>query len=348
MFGQLNKKRIVIIGSLFSIVTFAAQFGGSNFYRDQDFSEESILGYELEESAPRVIASSRPKIKVLKITDPSHVNGTWEIMRILDENSEVHFDKYNNEEDQLSEIIVDFQHTMINEEDYVRIDGDEDQLYQVFFLSETTIALVKEFNGGYERIEARRVIKRNLEEEKLAVQSDSQNNKDNNKIKGVPNLNDGEYYIINALDTLRSRDIVGSDKLEGKVVIQNGEIYIQEIVLHLGSKKETQALSLEGEIKDGGVFSGLNLDNKIVSGIITANGKDGFRIRFGTGPLQNAIINIVTEEAYEVFLEKKEIAKENEERSEKLKKEKEMDVEVRDERDQSRAKPENHELGYQF
>ena len=97
---------------------------------------------------------------------------------------------------------------------------------------------------------------------------------------------------------------MGND-ISGTLSILGGNIENLDVTIHKGTDKEISQNVPFIQINNGGQFS-FEGETGMISGIITNNGKDGYRIRFATGVFAGAMLNFVTEHEYENLLELQE------------------------------------------
>lgn len=230
------------------------------------------------------------------------INSEWEIMRIVGEDGNEVFNAYLNEDDRAIRVDFELLRTSV-----IQIDKEEEQIYYVSLLTEgNTIALFKEFNGGYEILEARKVARAvaNIDSGRAEVQDGSNSGSVQNIPATDPSLN-AELILEKALNPVKAADVLIGDAISGSATVRGGSIERLSVTLHRGTPNETSLEIQFAEINDGGQFE-TQVGDEMVSGILTNNGNEGFRIRFATGPLQGAMLNFVTEETYEEMMIQRE------------------------------------------
>lgn len=288
--------------------------------RDMHFnSNEFMLDNEIRVSrrfdgpSKRIVASAErelPGVQYLPFNDfyRNKVNGDWEIIKIHNTSGEVLFDLSRNEEKDMK-ILVELQ--MIGTS-LVRIDGDKGLEFDISILHESgnTIALFRTIDGTYEIVEAKRYVKPVLVEKK----EDSLNASgfDDNRQSvgpeevvaqktGIEISKNFDLVLERALDPNASKDVLrGEAELTGEVSLIGGNIENLRAVLHRGTDKEKILDIGFAQINDGGQFN-FDENGEVVSGILTNNGRDGFRIRIATGRFAGAMLNFVTrDELYKI------------------------------------------------
>jgi hypothetical protein len=303
-FGTGMKVCLGLLG-LGSVMVLAESFYDYKFYSSSFMYDKDYLPVVEGAIAKRKNAKSiiRPKARknglphVLRLSmgpeNASKVNGEWEVTRILDQNKNVVFDKFdpNRPQDKNSDVSVNLE--MIKDST-VRIDEDDEQIFKISLLTNhNTIVLFKKYEDGFEILEARRK-KRNFAQARPTGTSQYGSTK---QAGGKPKYHiEEELYLVSALDPARSRKILRGNEIEGRAILRNGELIIEDVKLHVGSQNESQStLSIDTRIKGHGAF---NYDNEI-HGIVSTIQNRELKVRFSTGPLANAMLNFVTQEKYD-------------------------------------------------
>lgn len=268
-----------------------------------------IVSFTPEETK-RIVASrvhdfNLPAVSYLGVTkeNKKKIEGRWEITRVIDNKGNAIYDTFKNEEDKKSIVIVDMKLTATST---VTLDEDLNQVFKVSLLTKrNTIALFKVVNGGYEILEAKKLIKKpTFISNKLAFKSSGlvEPKTVKKKKKGI-RINDMDLFLESALNPLQSRNVLNITQVNGNLSVFDGSIQDFSASLNTGSSKEMNLDFSFAEIKDGGQFEA-ELGGQVATGIITNNGESSYKIRFATGPLQGAILTFVTQEKYEVTTEK--------------------------------------------
>jgi hypothetical protein len=233
----------------------------------------------------------------------SRINGKWEVTRVLDTKGNAIYDSYKNKSDRKSIVIVKME--MVSTSTVV-LDKDKDQTFKISLLTKkNTIALFKVVNGGYEILEAKKLIELpKLKRPTLASTSkpvpEVRNQKE--KKKGI-RINDMDLLLESALNPLQSRNVLNITQVNGNLSIFDGSIQDFSASLNSGSNKEVNLDFSFAEIKDGGQFK-TEISGQVATGIISNNGESSYKVRFATGPLQGAILTFVSRDKYEKTQEK--------------------------------------------
>jgi hypothetical protein len=281
----------------------------ANFNSNDFMDETKVEVVQRLDDVARQVASTgaaRPAVQYLPKNklNSSIIDGEWEVRRIQNENNEVVFEANNSEE------YVPMEFSLIGTS-LVRVGVEEEMDFRVSYLDESgrTIAIFRQFGKGYEILEAVKVRK---EAEVKAIKeavANTENEEEKVNTTGVVIEDVQDLVLERALHPTKDPNILKGEIVSGNVVIDTTMIEEFDVVVGVGKNYE-QPLSFLGaaEIKAGGQFSA-ETNSGEVTGIITNNGKDGYRIRFATGPLQGAMLNFVTEEKYEEMIEAEEEAK---------------------------------------
>ncbi|PIK14272.1 hypothetical protein [Halobacteriovorax sp. JY17] len=296
-------KSLLTLKTLTGFLTASSVLIGVKAVRDANFNSNEFMNESKvqvvkrldDQKVVRHVASesaARPAVQYLPLNklNSTIINGEWEIRRIQDENNEVVFNA--NEAENKVEMNFELVGTSL-----VKVGEEEPMVLRVSYLDESgrTIALFRQFGKGYEIIEAIKKVEvkqvevaANIEEVKEVVQENT---------TGVVIERVQDLVLERALHPTKDPNVLrGENLLTGNIVVSTGRIEEFSVVVGMGKNYE-QPLSFinSPEIKAGGQFSA-ETNSGEVTGIITNNGKDGFRIRFATGPLQGAMLNFVTSE----------------------------------------------------
>lgn len=268
-----------------------------------------IVSFSAEDTK-RIVASrvhdyNLPAVSYLGVTaeNKAKINGKWEVTRVLDNKGNAIYDSYKNVEDKKSIIIVDMK---LSSTSTVVLDEDLNQVFKISLLTKrNTIALFKVVNGGYEILEAKKMIKKPAFKPAVLASSRPTLVEPKNvtkKKKGI-RINDMELFLESALNPLQSRNILNVTQVSGNLSVFDGSIQDFSASLNTGSSKEVNLDFSFAEIKDGGQFEA-EVSGSMATGIITNNGESSYKIRFATGPLQGAILTFVTQEKIDITNEK--------------------------------------------
>ncbi len=210
------------------------------------------------------------------------INTVWEITRIVDEESKVAFDKFQNIEDSKKSIKIKME---LIGNGMVRVDGDNEQVYRVSILTDFgTIALFKKMDKGFEILEAKKFSK-NIEKNNVSVE------------------NEVDLVLERALNQSKSNKVLVGDSVSGQMTLSQNNISGFSVELR-NENGETQNVEIDfADLLDGGSFKA-EFNGEEISGVLFNNGKDGYRVSFVTGPLAGAMLNFVTKESFDSILEK--------------------------------------------
>lgn len=271
-----------------------------------------IVSFKPEEAdrfvASRVHSFNQPAVKYIGVNEKNKkkINGRWEVTRVLDTKGDPIYDSYSNTEDKKSIIIVDME---LISTSTVALDKDPNQVFKISILTnKNTIAMFKVINGGYEILEAKKIIPKpkfkglaKAKRPELVSPKVSKAVKKENK-KGI-RIKDVDLLLESALNPLQSRNVLNIKQVSGNLSIFDGSIQDFSASLNIGSAKEVNLDFSFAEIKDGGQFEA-EISGELATGILTNNGENSFKVRFATGPLQGAILTFVTQEKYDESQEK--------------------------------------------
>lgn len=283
-------------------------FGGiyqSMKVTDTSYMKDSEIKFSkrLDESKDRVVASAVKKQKAIHYLpvnefNSATINGKWEIIRIEDENGETVLDINDGDKAR----IVNFELFRTSQ---IRINDNNKYLFDISFLHEAgnNIAIFRSYGKGYELIEARRVNKAVVATSEVVESEEVKAEEVYTEQEGLVDLTLERAMI----PTLGSTVIVGSDFVNGEVAIGNKAVQGLSFSVSNKEGKEVSFAISDIQLQDAGNFT-VEVDGQESTGLVTNNGKDSYRIRFATGPLQGALLNFVTdsemdrlrEEAYQV------------------------------------------------
>ncbi len=313
----------IFIGALGigSFVALAESVHDREFYSSAFMDQEAPIDFKIVENPEikqRIVASQLkklPKIQKVEMNRASSIDGKWEITRILDAKKNVVYDVFQREEDANDKIVVDFELIQVST---LRINEDQEQVYKISLLTEAnTIVLFKEFGKGYEIIEARKVLENKIDESSvLREQKESIVAKKVQK-NSIKFHIDREMILASALDPARDRRVLKVNQIEGTAELKNGELYLNRVVLHKGSQKETESFDIEGTVvTEYGYFEYEHSQYGKLQGVVTTIGSQEIKIRFTNGPLANSYLNFVTSDKYsELKIQQEENLKADADRS---------------------------------
>jgi len=235
------------------------------------------------------------------------LSGKWQIYNFINV----------RDEDEAMNIAVNFE---LVGNSMVKVDDEPEQLFRISYLTdENTIALIKKMPNGFEILEARKI--KGHEVKKIAPKATQKKSKEVKK-KGIM-LSDVDLILEKALFPGKSNIVLENDNASGRVTIISDTIQNLEVSLKLENGERINFEAEFSEINHGGTFS-VEKGEETISGIITNNGKNSFRIRFATGPLSGALLNFITQEEFDMREEKKLEALESNQNENRMEKAKEM------------------------
>lgn len=236
-----------------------------------------------------------PRI-VLNNKNQKDVNGVWEITRITNDSDVVVYDTYRPAD---KKTIIELPLKLVATSE-VKIDKDEDLKFYILFMHESkkTISLIRPFGKGYEIVEAKRSLKPGKVTKKSLKKFESSLatlNKDITLEKDeVHNMSLDKVIFPN-----KTNKVLKGSKFSGEVIVKHNVLDNLSFTLNFKNNKGKQEVVEVNEpsinIDAGGMFH-FDYRDTLVNGIVTKNGKAGYRIRFITGKLQGASLNFVTED----------------------------------------------------
>lgn len=309
-------KSLLTLKTLTGFLTASSMVIGIKAVQDANFNSNQFMDENKVEVVQRLddvavvrhVASTgvaRPAVQYLPKNEINSqiIDGEWEVRRIQNENNEVVFEATSSEE------YVPMEFSLIGTS-LIRVGVEEAMDFRVSYLDESgqTIAIFRQFGKGYEVLEAVKV-RVQVEEVITKIVAITEEVEDKKNTTGVVIEDVQDLVIESALHPIKDPNILKGEVVSGNVVVDTTMIEEFDVVVGVGKNYE-QALSFLGgaEIKAGGQFSA-ETNSGEVTGIITNNGKDGYRIRFATGPLQGAMLNFVTPEKHELMIEAAEEAR---------------------------------------
>ncbi|MCP4913711.1 MAG: hypothetical protein GY909_11400 [Oligoflexia bacterium] len=297
-------KWTIVLTSLVSLVALAESYYDQKFYsvsfvQDQDFQ----LTIDENSDYKRNVASQKklkqlPAVKIIQMDQKDLINGQWEIVRYLDEKGVPGYDKINNEEDKNGFVSSKFELIGLS-----TVKVDDDLTFKVSTFNNegpiVTITLFKPFNDSYEIIEARKITEHEnaiaFEQVEETVVEEPQKEEKKDPVDKFSI--EGELFLTSALDVKKSRSVLrGESQLRGSASLDGGVLTIDYATLHLGTKNENGIDGLTLTLGDNGQFGEYGED---VTGIVSVLNGNEIKVTFSSGPLQNAILNFVTEDRKE-------------------------------------------------
>lgn len=313
---NLYKKIIATSVAMGSFLVFGSiyqsyQLADSSFMND----DEVKFVKRLDETRDRYVASAESElaqkyqlaIQYLpkNALNSKIINGRWEITRIEDEKGE---EVYNLEKED-KDILVNFE--MIGTS-LVRINDDANYTFDISILNKTdkSIALFRSFGKGYEIIEAKKV------EENTADQFSPRTELAESNV--VSRLEEkSSLRVEKTFDLVLERALVpasgvdkvqvGDDKVEGELNVSPEGIdsFTFTVANKNGEPVEYSVEEIKLDNNGAGTFTAL-VNGVESTGIASNNGKDAYRIRFATGPIERSMLNFTTVEEKDKISEERE------------------------------------------
>ncbi len=268
-----------------SLIAVAETYHDSQFYTANfmDDIEEVKLNLPVAKEK-RIVASFERKLPLVQevpLSMSSIVNGNWKIKRVINEKGDVAYDAINRVVSQ--DVIINIKLISLST---VRIDEDIEQTFKISLLTEEgTIALYKVFGDGYEIVEAVKV-------KETQITSTEKSKPEVQEVKKSKYDIEEDLFLVSALDPKKNRNVLRAKDVDGYAYLKNGELIIESIRLHVGTKNQTESVSTEARVLDHGTFN----DGRGTQGILTNISNDEIKVRFSTGPLAGAMLNFVTYE----------------------------------------------------
>jgi hypothetical protein len=278
-----SKKVLIAIFSVSSIV-IAGTIKDMRTHT-KNLSHEQVIEDSL--STERTVASV-PGSMVAQMNIPmiaenyKKINSKWEIVRIIDADKTVSFDKFQNPQDAKKSVQIKME---LIGNGIVKIQNDNQQIYRVSVLTEFgTIALYRKFGNGFEILEAKRVPASVSTPNALVVNQEV------------------ELVLERALNQTKSNKVLVGDSVSGRLSLNNKILNSLSVEIR-NENGESQSIEIDtADLMDGGTFKA-EVNGEEVSGVIFNNGKDGYRLSFVTGPLAGAMLNFVTKEQFDKIQE---------------------------------------------
>ena len=282
--GKALAKTFILGIGLVSLVAVAETYYDQKFYTADFMDEVQEVRFNIpEEKENRIVASFEKKLPLIQevpLSMANLVDGKWQITKVIDDLGETTYDSTKMRRN--GAVIVDAKLISLST---VRINDDIEQTYKVSLLTQSgTLALFKEFGDGYEIVQAIRVNETSVEQQ--------QTPKEEEKVVEKKERYDiqEDLFLVSALDPKKNRNVLRSNDLEGYAYLRNGELILENIRLHVGTKNQTEVLSTEARVKEHGTFN----DERGTQGIVTNISNDEIKVRFSTGPLAGSMLNFVT------------------------------------------------------
>lgn len=307
---NLLKKSFALFIVLSLVVSLANTYSTQELFSNSFMDVESPSVIELYDiqGDVRKVASAESELPASQYLPANNANRamidrTWEITRITNEKQEVIYDVLNNEEDKNKLLELEFEMVGTSQ---VRIDGDDSLIFEISLLHEKglTIALFRSFGEGFEIIEARkREIKRSvIRAAKNIFTKEKTFEVKKEKVvegkKGVFFKHVGQPLILErAIVPKINHGVFRGLQVRGEIILGEDSIESLNASIALETPDAFELPHLDYvKVNDGGQFSYEDDNGKVISGVITNNGSDGYRIRIATGPHAGTMLNFVTSE----------------------------------------------------
>ncbi len=232
---------------------------------DEDFADDVIVEADRNLASEVQTRGAKALYLALNEINSQRINGEWEIVRHVKDNKP-QLDASHGDRT----LKVNFR---LISTSTIKVGSDADQLFQVSILEGNKIALFKKLNGGYEILEARKLVREVASEE-----------------NGVM-----EMILANATlakfpgQNFKGNNVEGSLTLIGKE-LQSVEVRVSD------DKGVDYRISINvATLGDAGAFTA-DVDGQDVSGMFYNNGQDGYRMTFINGPLQGSQLDFMNEE----------------------------------------------------
>lgn len=321
------KRTIALFLALGLVVAFANTYLDNDLFSSNFMEVETLSivdNFDIEDDVRDVASAERelPAAQYLpaNLSNRALINRKWEITRIINENQEVVFDIFNRIEDKNKLLELEFEMVGTSQ---VRIDGDENLIFDISLLHESgkTIVLFRSFGDGFEIIEARkREFKRSFNRLVKDTFTKEKTNKINSekvieKKKGLFFKHIGQSLLLErAIVPTINQGVFKQFQVEGELVLGENTLESMYARVGIGTANEFSFPSLDYvKVNDGGQFSFENDNGDIISGVITNNGKDGYRVRIATGPYAGTMLNFVTSEELDRIQDKERELRQKEE-----------------------------------
>lgn len=277
----LSVSSIVIAGTIKDMQTHSKKLSTAQLEEDSLLADRSVASLEVSKVAQVNLPMNAENIK--------KINSSWEIVRIVDADKSVAFDKIQNPED--AKKLIKIKMELIGN-GIVRLNNDDQQVYRISILSDFgTIAIFKKLGNGFEILEAKK-LQPVMEQKALVVTEEV------------------DLVLERALNQTKSNKVLVGASVSGRVTIANKILNSLSVELK-NENGETQSIEIDSaDLMDGGTFKA-EVNGEEVSGVIFNNGKDGYRMSFVTGPLAGAMLNFVTKEQFDKIQEQEEEANRN-------------------------------------
>lgn len=328
-----SKKIISTLAFVISGLIFAASiYVDFSEVENKLFSKKSVsFGEEFGGNDKRSLASTEKnswpmnEYITLNQLNRESIDGAWRVERVSKKTdlnlkaSVLIFDRQKNA-DKNRNLIVGLK---LMATSLVRINESDDLLYDISSLDKVKkmITLYRSFENYYEIIEA---VKVNINEpaafddvsniDSSAVLNQERRDETNTKTERYDDLSlERSLFVEKAGKAGVLYTFVKGEVSGGGTVIKDAESGKFQVSIDLGIKiasGEMFKISIDESTNDGGQFS-YEENGEEISGIITSNGPNGFRVRLASGPHGGSLFNLVTEEEKNELVSKEQEALNN-------------------------------------
>lgn len=284
-------KTFIIGAGFVSLIAVAETYYDQKFYTASFIDQVQEVNFKLPSKAEnRIVASKEKKLPIVQevtLDNASLIDGDWKITKVINDLGDV---TYDSEKDFSKDaVVVEMKLISIST---VRIDNDLEQTFKVSYLTENgTIALFKEFGEGYEIVQAIRYNKPVKKEVKKAVTA-SEETSQKEVTPGQKFHIDEALTLLSAIDPKKTRSALRGNLVQGNAYLNNGELILEGVAIHLETPQQTEMVSTEVRLKGHGAFN----DDNGIAGVVTNVTKNEIKVRFSTGPLAGVMLNFVTDQ----------------------------------------------------
>jgi hypothetical protein len=296
---NFKKLTMMVCGAL-ALVAFTSSLANIRLY-DRSFmnDREISLAARLDDLKTRELASKQSK-KLKKLYFPLSprnreiIDGHWIIK------------SFTGIDGLKEEMNISMPLTLIANGE-VRIATTPSEVFHLSIVSNNRAILFKNIEGGFEIVEAIKIPKQSISvfkksesgNKKVKLDTQVQSDKKRSKIADV------DLILEKAIHPSKTRKVLSGKQATGLLSMIDGDINNLEVQITYDTG-EVQEIEIPfAEINDGGQFHAM-FNGKTVNGIFTANGKDTYRLRFATGPMQGVFLNFVTQSRWDLIQEQKE------------------------------------------
>lgn len=265
-------KTIVAFFSLSAIV-LGSTYRDLQFMKPTFMNDSEIKLSKRLDDAERSIASfeKSPATLWFPLNNDNRgaVNGAWNVYRFVDVN-----DNVESMNSKINFELVGNGKVMLNR--------DENQVFNISFMTASTIALWKKVDGGFEILEAKRV-----------------NAKRNSFVRSAANaiteeVERKELVLAGALNAKLFNGILDGDSVEGSLVMEGDQVSDFKVTIFKGTEKEMTESFFLADIQSG-VLTTAGHGDEDIHGLVHADKDGSFKITINSGKLAGTIFNFKSE-----------------------------------------------------